>query len=161
MNDTINDRRLRAWWWYRQGLAGSLAGAGPSAVLGATGWARSVGGANPYLTLFARAGTTRDAADAAAADLTICELPAARGCTYVVPACDFALALRVGRHAPEAEAATAARLGVPREEIDELCAAVERTEAFVRDGLGDARSMSLDSPTSRAPRIAALRAAAG
>ena len=36
---------------------------------------------------------------------------------------------------------------------------VARTEAFVRDQLGDARSYSLDSPKSRQPRIAALRAA--
>jgi len=34
---------------------------------------------------------------------------------------------------------------------------VQRTERFVRDQLGDARSFSLDSPESRAPRIAALR----
>jgi hypothetical protein len=38
--------------------------------------------------------------------------------------------------------------------------AVERTEAYVREQLGDARSFSLDSAKSRAPRIAALRAAA-
>ncbi len=38
--------------------------------------------------------------------------------------------------------------------------AVTRTENFVRDQLGDARSFSLDSPKSRAPRIAALRASA-
>ena len=38
-----------------------------------------------------------------------------------------------------------------------LEAAVARTEGFVRDELGDARSFSLDSPKSRAPRIAALR----
>jgi hypothetical protein len=36
---------------------------------------------------------------------------------------------------------------------------IERTQAFVRDDLGDARSFSLDSPKSRAPRIAALRSA--
>jgi len=41
-----------------------------------------------------------------------------------------------------------------------LVAAVERTEAFVAGDLGDARSFSLDSPKSRAPRIAALRRAA-
>jgi hypothetical protein len=38
--------------------------------------------------------------------------------------------------------------------------AVTRTENFAREQLGDARSFSLDSPTSRAPRIAALRKAA-
>ena len=35
--------------------------------------------------------------------------------------------------------------------------AIERTRTYVRDDLGDARSFSLDSPKSRAPRIAALR----
>ena len=39
----------------------------------------------------------------------------------------------------------------------DLTAAVKKTEAFVRDELGDARSFSLDSPKSRAPRIALLR----
>ena len=38
-----------------------------------------------------------------------------------------------------------------------LAAAVKKTEAYVRDQLGDARSMSLDSPKGRAPRIDALR----
>jgi hypothetical protein len=40
-----------------------------------------------------------------------------------------------------------------------LEAAIERTEAFVRDELGDARSFSLDSAKSRAPRIEAVRKA--
>lgn len=39
-----------------------------------------------------------------------------------------------------------------------LRAAITRTATYVRDELGDARSFSLDSPKSRAPRIAALRA---
>jgi hypothetical protein len=38
-----------------------------------------------------------------------------------------------------------------------LESAVEETEAYVRDQLGDARSFSLDSPKSRKPRIEALR----
>jgi hypothetical protein len=41
---------------------------------------------------------------------------------------------------------------------DELHAAVRRMEEFVRGDLGDARSFSLDSPKSRAPRLQALRA---
>jgi hypothetical protein len=39
----------------------------------------------------------------------------------------------------------------------ELEQAVARTEAFIRDQLGDARMSSLDSPKSRTPRLAALR----
>ena len=41
-------------------------------------WARSVGGANPYLSLWARTGRTRGEVDAAMADLDLYELPAAR-----------------------------------------------------------------------------------
>ena len=39
----------------------------------------------------------------------------------------------------------------------DLDAAVEETEVFVRDQLGDARSYSLDSPKSRIKRVAAVR----
>jgi hypothetical protein len=38
--------------------------------------------------------------------------------------------------------------------------AIARTETFIRDDLGDLRGFSLDSPESRRPRIAALRAGA-
>jgi len=38
-----------------------------------------------------------------------------------------------------------------------LDAAIEETQAFVRDELSDARSFSLDSPKSRAARVASLR----
>ncbi|HEU5109286.1 MAG TPA: crosslink repair DNA glycosylase YcaQ family protein [Micromonosporaceae bacterium] len=136
---------LRAWWWHRQGLDGSLDGEDPATVLARTGWARSVGGANPYLTLFARAGVHRAEVDAAVADLAVHELPSARGCTYVVPAADFGLALQVGRSAPEADLARVAKLGVPRGEIDELRAAVLDAVAAgpldpvaLKDVLGDA-----------------------
>jgi hypothetical protein len=120
----VSRDRLRAWWFHRQGLDGSLAGSDPAAVLARTGWARSVGGANPYLTLFARTGVSRVDVDAAVAELAIHELPSARGCTYVVPASDFGLALQVGRAAPEAEVSTVEKLGVPRAEIERLCAVV-------------------------------------
>lgn len=116
--------KLRAWWWARQGLDGSFDAKAPADVLATAGWARSVGGANPYLALYARAGCGREAVDAAVADLAIYELPAARGCTYVVPAADYGLALQVGRGASRGELATLARLGVDRAEVDALCGAV-------------------------------------
>ena len=59
------DEKLRAWWSHRQGLDGRLVGARPAEVLEQTGWARSVGGVGPYLTLFARGGASREAADEA------------------------------------------------------------------------------------------------
>ena len=116
--------RMRAWWWHRQGLDGSLAGKSAAEVLERAGWARSVGGVGPYLTLFARAGIGREAADAAVARLEIHELPAARGCTYVVPASEFALALRAGKTFAGAELKTGLKLGVTEKEIEKLGTAV-------------------------------------
>ena len=118
------DAKLRAWWSHRQGLDGRLAGAAPAAVLEACGWARSVGGVGPYLTLAARAGTSREAADRAVANLEIHELPAARGCTYVAPASDFALALKAGESFAGGEMKVAYKLGVTDKEVDKLCEAV-------------------------------------
>jgi hypothetical protein len=42
-----------------------------------------------------------------------------------------------------------------------LIEAIGKTETYVRDQLGDARSFSLDSPRSRVPGIEALRRAGG
>lgn len=121
---TTTDSKLRAWWWHRQGLDGSLRGRPPAAVLERSGWARSVGGVGPYLTLFSRAGTSREAADAAVAKLDIHELPSARGCTYVLPSTDFAVGLAVGAEFGGGEMKTAAKLGVTEREIEKLCDAV-------------------------------------
>jgi len=121
------ESKLRAWWWARQGLDGSLDGTKPAEILNQAGWARSVGGVGPYLSLFARAGTSREAADAAVANLEIHELPAARGCTYVVPAADYAIALVVGQSALDADMRTAAKLGVTEKEIAKLEGAVLET----------------------------------
>ncbi len=115
--------KLRAWYAHRQGLDGSLQGKSSAEVIERTGWARSVGGVSPYLTLFSRAGITREQADSDAAQLRIYELPSARGCTYVLPAEDFALGLAAGRGF-DGEMKTAAKLGVTEKEIDKLCDAV-------------------------------------
>jgi Winged helix DNA-binding domain len=122
---------LRAWWAHRQGLDGTHTGATAQDTLAATGWARSVGGAAPYLGLFARAGLRREQVDADVAALAVHELPSARGCTYVLPAADYAVGLTVGAAAPAAEVAAAAKhLDVPADEVARLCAAVV-------DALGD------------------------
>src|SRR5437763_15215626 len=90
----MDTKKLRAWWFHRQGLDGRLRGEIAAKVLAETGWARSVGGIGPYLTLHSRARVPREAADAAVAALEIHELPAARGCTSVLPAADFELSLK-------------------------------------------------------------------
>lgn len=97
-------------------------------MLRQTGWTRSVGGANPYLALFARGGISRQAVDKAVLRLEIQELPSARGCTYVIPASDYALALKVG--AGFANDITVARkLGVTDAEIEKLSSIVLDTLA--------------------------------
>ncbi len=126
MGSAQYQEKLRAWRSHLQGLDGRLMGHSPAEVLSTAGWARSVGGAGPYLTLFARAGTLREAADAAVAALEIHELPAARGCTYVVPAADFALALQAGGSCAGGDMKTAYKLGVTDREIARLCEAVLR-----------------------------------
>jgi hypothetical protein len=77
-----------------------------------------------YLSLFSRAAISREAVDSAAANLEIHELPSARGCTYVVPAADFPLALYLAQNSGGGEMRTAEKLGVTAREIDKLCQAV-------------------------------------
>jgi winged helix DNA-binding protein len=113
---TLTAERLRAWAWHRQGLDGSLAGHSSAEVFARAGWARSVGGANPYLTLFARAGIRREQVDADVLALRIYELPSARGCTYVLGAEDFGWALKLGKDSADVFRVLG-RLGVDRGEL--------------------------------------------
>ena len=136
----MDESRLRAWWSHRQGLDGSLRGKTPPQILERAGWSRSVGGAAPYLTLFSRGRTSREDADAAVAKLQIHELPTARGCTYVIPASDFALGLTVGREFG-GDMKVAMKLGVTEKEIDALSDAVVKALAkgpLDPDGIRDA-----------------------
>jgi hypothetical protein len=119
-----SEDKLRAWWSHRQALDGLLSDSAPGEVLQQTGWARSVAGVGPYLTLFARAGTSREKADHAVANLEIHELPAARSCTYVVPSADFALALKAGQSFNTNDLRVAYKLGVTDKEIAKLSDAV-------------------------------------
>lgn len=117
-------QRLRAWWWHRQWLDGHRVSSSPVDVLAKCGWARSVGGCGPYITLFSRARISREAADRSVETLEIHELPAARGCTYVVPASDYPLALCLAREFGSGDMRTAEKLGVTRKEVDTLRQAV-------------------------------------
>src|SRR5258708_19741834 len=62
-------------------------------------------------------------ADAAVEKTEIHELPSARGCTYVLPASDFALGLELAQGFV-GEIKVAEKLGVTGKEIDKLCDAV-------------------------------------
>jgi len=114
---------MRAWWFHRQGLD-RLRSVSSAETLSKTGWARSVGGCNPYLTLLARSGQSRVSVDTDIANIHIHELPSARGCTYVLPAEHFALGLAAGESFRKAEERVAAKLGVNESEIDRLCDSV-------------------------------------
>jgi len=124
--------KVRAWRAHRQGLGGDPLTASPAAVLAQSGWARSVGGCGPYFTFFSRAGISRETADRAVANLEIHELPSVRGCTYVVPAEDFALALRLAQDSGAGEMRVAEKLGVTAKEIAKLCEAV--VKALEKEG---------------------------
>src|SRR5271154_7092812 len=115
----MDQSKIRAWYAHRQGLDGSFAGKSAAEILGRAGWARSVGGCAPYLTLFSRGGLSREQVDAAVAKVEIHELPSARGCTYVLPATDFALGLACGRGF-DGEIKIAVKLSVTEKEIDKL-----------------------------------------
>jgi hypothetical protein len=122
---TVTSEQIRAWRWKRQGV-GAMKKASAAEILERAGWMRSVGGAGPYLGLFARGRLSRAEVDAQLAKLEIHELPSARGCTYVVPKSEFALALRTGQgHGDAAELATAKKyLGVTDAEVEKLCARI-------------------------------------
>jgi hypothetical protein len=120
----IADDKLRAFWSHKQGLDGSFQGLSATEILSRGGWARSVAGAGPYLTLFARGGWKRDEIDAAVARAEIHELPTARGCTYVLPASDYALGLKLGQPFTEVETKVALKLGVTPPELQKLRLAI-------------------------------------
>ena len=143
----MDGKKLRAWWFHRQGLDGSLAGSPPAEVIARAGWARSVAGTGPYLALFARAGISREAVDAAIAGLQIHELPSARGCTYVLPSPDFALGLRVGEEFSTGDLKVARKLGVTDAEIAKLRSAV--LKALRKGPLSPEEIRTATGPASR------------
>ena len=115
--------KLRAWWFHRQSLERNSSSISESLTCHSR--ARSVGGASPYLALFARRLATRQVVDdLVVAEPEIHELPAARGCTYVVPAPAYALALKAGALFADGDIKSARKLGVIDSEIDKLGSAV-------------------------------------
>ncbi len=86
-------------------------------------------GREPVPDFFSRGGLSRAAVDEAVARGEIQELPAARGCTYVLPASDYALGLKVGQPFTEAEVKVALKLGVTEKELAKLQTAVQKALA--------------------------------
>ncbi len=91
--------RARAHWLRAQGLAEPLKGS-LEEVVAATGWVRTLGGADVYLAVRARVpGMRREHLDAAVEANSLQVIPAVRGCIYMVPRADAPLVLRVAEEA--------------------------------------------------------------
>jgi hypothetical protein len=84
MSEKISVTQTRAHWWQRQALGGT-AGAIAN-VIGASGWLRTLGGADVYIAARARRpGMKRSELDSAVERGELRVVPAARGCIYLVP----------------------------------------------------------------------------
>jgi len=100
-------------------------------VLSLTGWVRGVGSCSPYFHFKSRfqaqnCDLSRKQVDQSVANLEIHELPAARGCTYIVPKHHFGIALALAQFPDdEPKMDTGERnLGFTWEQINKLKAAV-------------------------------------
>jgi hypothetical protein len=91
----IDLSRARAHWHRRQGLAEPVKGA-IDEVIAATGWPRTLGGADVYLAVRARIpGMKRVDLEEAVKQSKVQVIPAVRGCIYLVPRVSVPLALRI------------------------------------------------------------------
>ncbi len=136
----------RAAWSRRQHLHAPHAGSLHDLVA-ATGWLRTLGGAEAYLALAARQpGTTVADVHRAIAQRELVVAPAVRGCVYVVPFADLPLALATARSQSEARLLRdLAKAGCDEATLHRTAAAVSEalaqgpaTTAGLRAQLGDA-----------------------
>lgn len=122
--------RARVHWHERQGLAAPVPGAIEDAIA-ATGWLRTLGGADVYVAARARKlGMARAELDAAKEAGQVRVSPAVRGCIYLVPARHAALALRVAedQHRKKIDR-DLEKAGTSVKEVTDLGAAVAATLA--------------------------------
>jgi hypothetical protein len=91
----IDLARARAHWLEKQGLGAPIGGA-PEEVVAATGWPRTLGGADVYLAVKARVpGLSRKTLDEAVEASRLQVIPAVRSCIYLVPRAEVPLVLKV------------------------------------------------------------------
>jgi hypothetical protein len=92
---TLSLDRVRAHWHRRQGLTEPVSGT-LEEVVSATGWPRTLGGADVYLAVRARVpGLSRRQLEEAVEQSRLQVTPAVRGCIYLVPRAEMPLVLRV------------------------------------------------------------------
>lgn len=113
----LSRAHVQRLWAHAQGLERACP---PQRVVG--GWLRAIGGIGPYLSLRARhPGLRRAEIDALVRSGQLVVAPGVRGCMWVMPRADLALALHVSREAAEARTwREMARLGVTHAELDRL-----------------------------------------
>ncbi len=140
----MTNSEFRYSWFCRQGLDSNAAKLSISDSLVQFGWQRGVGGSTPYIGLFSRGKHSRTEIDKEIHKLNICELPSARGCTYVLPAQDFALGLAHAKKALRANRRITEKLGMTDTQIENqklaVCNAVREAElnpADLKKVLGD------------------------
>ncbi|HTJ45631.1 MAG TPA: crosslink repair DNA glycosylase YcaQ family protein [Kofleriaceae bacterium] len=122
--------RARAFWFRRQGLA-SPSREDPAKVIRATGWLRTLGGADVYLAARARtAALDRASMDRAVANDQLRVIPAVRGCIYLVPGVDVPWVLRLAEEAwrPRTEREVE-KVGATWKEVEALAKLVEKALA--------------------------------
>jgi hypothetical protein len=79
--------QARALWWQTQGIGDATRAGSLEAVIGESGWLRTLGGSDVYLAARARRpGLSRAELDATVDAGELRVVPAARGCIYLVPA---------------------------------------------------------------------------
>ncbi|MBA3499950.1 MAG: winged helix DNA-binding domain-containing protein, partial [Deltaproteobacteria bacterium] len=87
MSETLSVGRARSLWWERQGLGDDARAEDVGRAIAATGWLRTLGGADVYIAARARCpGMTRAELDGAVVRGDLRIMPAVRGCIYLVPA---------------------------------------------------------------------------
>ncbi len=85
--DTWTLAQARALWWQKQAIGDAIRGGPLAAVIGGSGWLRTLGGSDVYLAARARRPRlARAELDGAVAAGELRVVPAARGCIYLVPA---------------------------------------------------------------------------
>src|SRR5262249_22842386 len=83
--DALTLAQARALWWQKQALAGTSKRP-LAALIGESGWLRTLGGGDAYIAARARRpGMKRAELDAAVAAGELRVHPAVRGCLYLVP----------------------------------------------------------------------------
>lgn len=100
--------KLRAYLAHRQGLL-EFNNQSNREVLAKTGWARSVGGHNIYISLLARNQSNKTQTEQDAKNDEIYEFASARGCTYFLPRDHFQTGIKAGQGFNDASAIRTAK----------------------------------------------------